>query len=89
MTEILSANKVKRCEFDCEKQSDATAECSICDAAFCNDCFASTHANGPLKNHARLGVGGRKKVMLCKKHDKKEIEIHCKICIEDICSLRD
>jgi hypothetical protein len=62
-------------------------ECSNCSVAFCDGCFASIHAKGKLKSHTKAKLGETQKPVLCVKHDKKEIEIHCKTCSTDICSL--
>jgi hypothetical protein len=40
-----------------------------------------------LKSHVTTKVGEVQSLVFCKKHDKKEIEIHCRTCNEDICTL--
>ena len=49
--------------------------------------FCQRTCKWPLKNHPKWRVGERKKTVFCRKHDKKEIDIHCKTCQENICSL--
>ena len=40
-----------------------------------------------FKEPSQIEGRKRKRIVFCKKHDKKEIEIHCKTCREDLCPL--